>query len=211
MQQTILSSNSGFTARPVMRFQANEGPNPGVSLINSALLVFLPEPNTAAFATSEFITNNVGTQWSLTIYRITNGAVGAITASVAIDVTSNMLWYPLDPAVLPAGLYRFEIRDPSNFVADQFDVSIFDQNATGGSADVQSINDAIRRIAGLLGYRQRVVYSDYYHAQHRSATVELLDATGATLAQYRNTVAISPEGHKLTEVSAALDSNNLGV
>lgn len=206
-----LSSNNGFSVDRTTRVQASDGPNDGATSISSALLVFLPEPNTA-IASSEFVTNGTtGTTWSVRVYGITAGAVGASVFTRTVPVDSNTLYVPMDPAVFPDGDYRVEIRDPGDNIADQYDISVFSQDNLSGSADVQAINNAIARIAGLSGFRQQIEYdADYYHGEHRGATVSLLDSAGAVIATYRVNRTLDQAAHVIAETSVALDDNNLG-
>ena len=88
---------------------------------------------------------------------------------------------------------------------------LFDHSFTAGATNTNAINNAIRRIASLLGYRQRVTYSDFLHNVARTAQIDVLDQDLATvLAQYRVKRTLDAAGNILGETSMALDSNDLG-
>lgn len=204
------SSSDGFTLVSIPKMQLSEGPNPGVSIANGVLLVFVPDIDSPV-SPSEFITQPLGSQWAVTIEPVVAGVVGASVYSQNIPIANNLHYITLDPATYPRGLYRVTLRDAGANIIDQWDFHTFDQNATSGSADVASINDAVRRIAGLLGYRQRTTYADYVAnlGMPATTTVELLDGSNNVLASYRRKLNFDSSGQVSSETMAALDTNVL--
>ena len=212
--QSVISSQNGFSLRTSPHFQMNEGPNPGATVINGALLLMLPDPDSAvAGATSEFITSAPASQpWNVQILEIENGAVTAVIAYAAtVPIANNAIWVALDPAVFDnTKAYRVRLFDPGNNLAEEWDFKLHDHDVTAvGPADLANINNAIRRIAGLLGYRQRVTYSDFQLGVPQTTLIELLDATQATLASYRVKTTLDSAQNITAQTSAALDANVL--
>ena len=212
--QAVVSSQNGFSLRTMPRFQLNEGANPGATAINAALLIMLPDPDSGvAGATSEFITAvPAGQPWNVQIVEIENGAVtGTIAYSATVPIANNAIWVALDPAVfVTTKSYRVRLFDPGNNLAEEWDFKVHDHNVTAvGPGDLASINNAIRRIAGLLGYRQRVSYSDFNLGIPQTTLIELLDATQATLASYRVKTTLDSALNITSQTAAALDANVL--
>lgn len=215
--KTIASSAGGFQLETAVRFQLSDGPNNGATTPLSMIPVMLPDPN-SAFAgagpgTSQFITSNVGANWTVQVYPIVNGVVSGTALAIPqqIPVGFNIYWIPLDPAVFTQRMYRVVIRDPGNNVAEQFDFAVFDHSTTASGGSVSAINDKIRRIAGLLGFRQRVTYAQYLHGIAREALIEMLSSDLSTVvARWRHRKVLDAAGNVTAETSAALDSNDLG-
>lgn len=210
MSSTTLSkTGTGFAVDTYPKFQLNDGPNPGTSAINSRLCVLLPDPISAA---SDFVTTPGTGLWSVEIRAVTAGVIGSIVHSATnIAAVTNVLWVALDPAAFPANgdVYRVTIKDSAGTVCDEWDFSVFQPNIGAGSAGVAAINNAVRRIAGLLGYRQQVIYSDFVLGIPQTTTITLQDAAGAALASYRRKLFLNDAHAVIAETSAALDSNVL--
>ncbi len=211
MPSSIASSAGGFYIEPIPAFQLSDGPNPNSTPMASALMILLPSPT---FNAGEFVTtgNGSGGVWRVSILPMTAGVLGAAVFSTTVPNTSNVLWVALDPAVFPTtSAYRVRVKDDANNICDEWDFRTFTiDSSAGGPSGIQSINDAIRRIAGLLGYRQRVTYSDYLLGKPQTALIDLMDSLDVVIAQYRRTLTLDSANQVLAETSAALDQNNLG-
>ena len=209
MTSTALSkTGTGFGVDSYAKFQMSDGPNPGTAAISSSLMVLLPDPISA---TSDFITTPGTGLWSVEIYEVTAGVIGSIVDSATnISAVTNVWWVALDPAVFDVTkAYRVVIKDSAGTVCDEWDFTLFQPNIGAGAAGVSSINDAIRRIAGLLGYRRQVIYSDYILGIPQTTTIKLLDGAGAELASYRRKLVLDAAHAVIAETSAALDTNTL--
>lgn len=209
MSSTALSkTGSGFAVDTYPKFQLNDGPNPGTAAILGRLCVLLPDP---ASATSDFITTPGSGLWSVEIRVVTAGAIGAIVHSASnIPGLTNVLWVALDPAEFAIdNVYRVTIKDSAGTVADEWDFGVYQPNIGVGAAGVASINNAIHRIAGLLGYRKQVLYSDFVLGIPLTTTITLQDDAGATLATYRRKLVLNDAHAVIAETSAALDANVL--
>lgn len=205
------SSQSGFRVEMLPALQLSDGPNPTATPIASPLLIFLPAPDANA---AEFTTlgNGGGGVWRVSVSEAQNGVLGAAILSLTVPNSHMMLWVALDPAVyFTDRVYRVQIRDDSNAICDEWDFRCYDVNTSPGSlTGLEEINDAIRRIAGLLGYRQRVTYSDYIQGIPQTTLIELLDEFDAAMASYRRKLVLNDANQVLSETCAALDTNNLG-
>lgn len=212
MPSSIASSLGGFYIEPLPGFQLSDGPNPNATPINSALMIVLPSPT---FNAGQFVTtgNGSGGVWRVSIKPLVAGALGAAVYSTTVPNTSNVLWVAIDPAVFDVSCpHRVQIKDDANNICDEWDFSLFTiDSAAAGPADIQEVNDAVRRIAGLLGYRQRVTYSDYLLGKPQTTLIELMDNGGLVIASYRRTLHLDSANQVLSETCAALDQDNLGV
>lgn len=182
------SSAGGFSVESFAKLQMSDGPNPVSAPINSALLVWLPDPDSATVG-SEFITA-AGTTWRIEISVIQGSLPGSVIFTSDEPIANNARWIALDPAVFnTSATYRVRISDGNGNIADEWDFRLFNINATPtGPANLAEINNRIRRIAGLLGYRQRVSYSNFVLGKPLEATIDLLDNAGVVIAQYRRKV-----------------------
>lgn len=201
-------TGTGFTTDTYAKFQLNDGPNPGSSAILGRLCVLLPDPISA---TSDFITTPGTGLWSVEITEVLSGAIGPVIKSASnISNLTNVLWIALDPDDFQTGrVYRVTIKDSAGTVADEWDFGVYQPNIGAGSAGVASINNAIRRIAGLLGYRKQVIYSDFVLGIPLTTTITLQDGAGSSIAQYRRKLTLNDAHAVIAETSAALDANVL--
>ena len=208
MSSTSPSRTGGFLTRTAVKLQMSDQANPGTEAIQSALPIFVPDPNSAV-AASDFVTAT-GTNWTITIVENVAGAVGATVHTATVLASNNIIWVALDPGVFTIGnVYRVTITDNGGNVMDVWDFELYSQDISTGAANIADINNSIRRIAGLLGYRQKVTYADYIYGVPRQTTIELQDAAGATLATYRRTLTMNEAKEVTGETMAALDTNVL--
>lgn len=205
------SSSNGFGLVSLPRFQLNDGPNPGVTQINSPLMILLPDPDSSVVG-SEFVTAVIpNASWTVRILGVVGGVVGAAVYVQTVPQSANVLWVAIDPALFSAGrTYRVQIFDTGNNIAAEWDFHVFDHSVSlSGPADIAEANNHIRRIAGLLGYRQRVTYSGHQYGMPGQALIELLNEAGGTLAQYRVKNTYDSARNLTSQTSVALDNNTL--
>lgn len=195
-------------------YQISDGPNPGTSSPASYLMFFLPDP-ASAVASSEFITAGGAGSWTVRIYSVADEGGGALTQIYAqtIPAGSNVHHVALDPAVFVVATsrhYRAIISDEGGNQCEEWDFHVYNHASVGGTADVNAANNKIRRAAHLLGWRQRVTYSDYLHGTPMTTVIEALAADLATVeATYDRKVTMDGAGHILTDISVARDTNVL--
>lgn len=164
----------------------------GSNIADALLMVMLPDPNPPGV--SDFVIT--GGAWTVTVTKYLRDTQ-VDTRDYSVPATADTLWIAVYPDESPAFyevsdangdcyVYRVTIKDAGANVCEEWDFSCYTFDVSSGAAgDTAAINDKIARIAGLLGYRQRVTYSNFDLGIPVDTLVELLDANDDTIAEYR--------------------------
>ena len=211
MSQEAGSIGGGIVAEVHPKMQLGSNDHDGATPAESFLTILFPDP--APPGASDYATT--GGNWSWQIEYVYRDTVLGVIRSESVTSANDIEFVPISSADSPplgsaddgAGgdgyFYRVTVFDSVGTVVDEWDVRIFGQDFTGtGPAGIEAINDSIRRIAGLLGYRQRVTYSNYSLGIPQDTLVELLNAAGAVLAEYNVKKLINDANAVIGEIHA---------
>ena len=187
------SIGGGIVLEVHPKMQIGSTDHVGATSAESFITLLLPDPNPPG--ASDYVTT--GGAWSWQIERIYRDATLAVIRTENVPATEDIEFVPVHGLDSPAlwecddgaggdgYFYRVTIFDSVGTLVSEWDFRLFCQDFTGTApSDIASLNDTIRRIAGLLGYRQRVTYSNYSLGVPVDTLVELLNAADGVIAEY---------------------------
>ena len=170
--------------------------------IGKKLLMYFPDPDSA------FI-GGAGVAWSWEIYNDTDAVI--VTVGAEVSATADYRTVDLaSPTYVAGKRYRVRIFDDAAVLRDEWYFVAYTSNFAGlPPINVASINDAIARIAGLLGLNQVVTHNAIELGVPVETNIKLYDKDPADpaavlIGEYEQRKFLDLQGRVDSEVSSRI-------
>lgn len=170
--------------------------------LEKRLLMYFPDPDSGFIA-------GAGVDWSWEIFNDTDSVI--VTTGTQTSATEDYFTVLLATATYTAGKrYRVRIFDDSATLRDEWYFIAYTTNFAGlPPINVADINDAIARIAGLLGLHQRITHNLIELGVPVETNIKLYDKdpndpTAAVTGEYEQRKFLDLQGRVESEVSSRI-------